>query len=157
MPNPWSTFSGITVFGAFGKLFEFSSLSKLNLNQSSQKFEFTQGLSPIMAGLLVSEAKAEVQQLGSEGLFLVTLDSQKTVWRRPLYYSTGWTCSKMLAPHPRSRASLIQMWYKTTINLFLLSIDAICEIWKESASWLQRRCRLKMLTTPTVDGCLAIL
>ena len=25
-------------------------------------------------------------------------------------------------------------------------IDAICGIWKESALWLQRRCRLKMLT-----------
>ena len=30
-----------------------------------------------MAGLLVSEAKAEVQFLGTEGLFLATLDSQK--------------------------------------------------------------------------------
>ena len=32
-------------------------------------------------------------------------------------------------------------------------IDAICEIWKESASRLQRRCRLKMLTDGrTMDG-----
>ena len=29
---------------------------------------------------------------------------------------------------------------------FPLPIDALCEIWKESASRLQRRCRLKMLT-----------
>ena len=29
---------------------------------------------------------------------------------------------------------------------FPLPIDAICEIWKESASQLQRRCRLKKLT-----------
>ena len=28
-----------------------------------------------------------------------------------------------------------------------LPIDAMCEILQESASWLQRRCRLKMLTT----------
>ena len=27
-----------------------------------------------------------------------------------------------------------------------MPIDAICEIWRESVSWLQRRCRLKMLT-----------
>ena len=36
-------------------------------------------------------------------------------------------------------------------------IDAICEIWQESVSWLQRRCRLKMLTTDdrrTTDACL---
>ena len=39
----------------------------------------------------------------------------------------------------------------TKNNSFLLPIDAICEIWWESASWLQRRCRLKMLTT-TTDG-----
>ena len=32
-------------------------------------------------------------------------------------------------------------------NSFLLPIDAICEIWYESALWLQRRCRLKMLST----------
>ena len=28
-----------------------------------------------------------------------------------------------------------------------LPIDTMCEIWQESASWLQRRCRLKMLMT----------
>ena len=33
-------------------------------------------------------------------------------------------------------------------------IDAICEMGKESASWLQMRCRLKMLMD---DGCLPIL
>ena len=27
-----------------------------------------------------------------------------------------------------------------------LPIDAMCVIWKESVPWLQRRCRLKMLT-----------
>ena len=38
-----------------------------------------------------------------------------------------------------------------------LPIDTMCEIWQESASWLQRRCRLKMLMTDdgrTADACL---
>ena len=70
-------YRGITVSGALGKLFEYSLLSKLNFSQSTQQFGFTSGLSPIMAGLLVSEAKAEMQLLGKEGLFLATLDSQK--------------------------------------------------------------------------------
>ena len=47
-------------------------------------------------------------------------------------------------------------------NTILSLIDAIYEIWRESASWLQRRCRLKSLTMDdddgrTDDGCLAIL
>ena len=47
-----------------------------------------------------------------------------------------------------------------TKNLFLspLPIDAMCKILQESASWLQRRCRLKMLTTDDwrrrTDACL---
>ena len=46
--------------------------------------------------------------------------------------------------------------------LFPLPIDAMYEIWQESAAWLQRRCRLKMLTTDgrrrrTDDGCLSVL
>ena len=37
---------------------------------------------------------------------------------------------------------------------FPLPIDATCGIWKELASWLQRRCRLKMLTDGwTTDAC----
>ena len=39
---------------------------------------------------------------------------------------------------------------------FPLPIDAIYEVWRESASWLQR-CRLKMLTTDdddATDACL---
>ena len=41
--------------------------------------------------------------------------------------------------------------------LFHQPIDAVYELWKESASWLQRRRRLKMLTTDdgrTTDACL---
>ena len=41
---------------------------------------------------------------------------------------------------------------------FPLPIDALREIWQELASWLQRRCRLKVLTTDddgrTTDACL---
>ena len=65
-------YRGITVSGALGKLFEYTLLSKLNFTQSSQQFGFTTGLSPIMAGLLVSEAKSEIQCQGREGLFLAT-------------------------------------------------------------------------------------
>ena len=55
-----------------------------------------------------------------------------------------------------------QSSYPTGIKNFLfpLPIDAICGIWKESASRLQRRCRLKMLTDDgrTTDaGYLSIL
>ena len=48
---------------------------------------------------------------------------------------------------------------KNTTFSFPLPIDAICETWKESASRLQRRCRLKMLTDgrQTDDGYLHIL
>ena len=60
----------------FGKLFEYSLLSKLNLPQSDHQFGFTSGLSPVMAGLLVSEAKSEAIQ-NRHPLFLATLDSQK--------------------------------------------------------------------------------
>ena len=38
------------------------------ITQSCQQFGFTEGLSAIMVGLLVSEAKAETQHIGTEGL-----------------------------------------------------------------------------------------
>ena len=69
-------YRGITVSSTFGKLFEYSLLSKLNLPQSDHQFGFTSGLSPVMAGLLVSEAKSEAIQ-NRHPLFLATLDSQK--------------------------------------------------------------------------------
>ena len=52
---------------------------------------------------------------------------------------------------------------KNTIKLFVplpQPIDALCRIWKESASWLQRISRLKMLMDDDLtdsDGCLPIL
>ena len=52
----------------------------------------------------------------------------------------------------------ISDWNKKQYNSFPLPVDAICEIWQESASWLQRRCRLNMLLTTTAgrttDDCL---
>ena len=69
-------YRGITATAIFGKLFEYSLLAKLELSQSDLQFGFTEGLSPTMASLLVSEAKAEPQDKGTH-LFIATLDSQK--------------------------------------------------------------------------------
>ena len=66
----------ITVSATFGKSFEYTVLNKMNYEQSDQQFGFTKGLSPNMAALLVSEAKAEACQ-NNEPLFLATLDTQK--------------------------------------------------------------------------------
>ena len=75
-PKVMGNYRGITVSSTFGKLFEYSILGKLNLHQSDQQFGFTSRLSPVMAGLLVSEAKAEAIQ-NQHPLFLATLHSQK--------------------------------------------------------------------------------
>ena len=69
-------------------------------------------------------------------------------------------------PHYKSMAAISyhsnQISYpigtKKTILSLPLPIDAICEIWRESASWLQRRCCLKMSMMDddgrTTDACL---
>ena len=44
------------------------------ITQSCQQLNFTEGLSAIMLGLLVSEAKAETQHIGTEGLLLAMID-----------------------------------------------------------------------------------
>ena len=49
----------ITVTSIFGKLFEYALLNKFEYSQSDMQFRFTEGLSPMMTSLLVSEAKAE--------------------------------------------------------------------------------------------------
>ena len=69
-------YRGITVSATLGKLFEYSLLNKLDIEQSDYQFGFTKGLSPNMAALLISEAKAETRQ-DKDQLFLATLDSQK--------------------------------------------------------------------------------
>ena len=62
-----------------------------------------------------------------------------------------------------SNQSSYPIWTKKQYDSFPLPIDAICDIWQNSVSWFQKRCRLKMLTTTTDDdgrtddGCLPIL
>ena len=69
-------YRGITVTATFGKLFEYALLDKLKFAQSELQFGFTEGLSPAMAGLLVSEAKADSQDNKTHS-YVATLDSQK--------------------------------------------------------------------------------
>ena len=69
-------YRGITVSATFGKLFEYSVLNKMKIEQSEHQFGFTKGLSPNMAALLISEAKAEARQ-NNDQLYLATLDAQK--------------------------------------------------------------------------------
>ena len=67
-------YRGITVTATFGKLFEYALLDKFA--QSELQFGFTEGHSPAMAGLLVSEAKADSQD-NKTHIYVTTLDSQK--------------------------------------------------------------------------------
>ena len=69
-------YRGITVTAIFGKVFEYALLEKLHIAQSEMQFGFTEGLSPAMAGLLISEAKAESQE-NKTHIYVATLDSQK--------------------------------------------------------------------------------
>ena len=69
-------YRGITVTAIFGKIFEYALLEKLHIAQSEMQFGFTEGLSPAMAGLLISEAKAESQE-NKTHIYAATLDSQK--------------------------------------------------------------------------------
>ena len=64
------------VSATFGKLFEYSVLNKMKIEQSEHQFGFTKGLSPNMAALLIIEAKAEARQ-NNDQLYLATLDAQK--------------------------------------------------------------------------------
>ncbi|VDI26425.1 Hypothetical predicted protein [Mytilus galloprovincialis] len=59
-------YRGITVTPVTGKTFEYSFLTKLNLESKTDlQFGFTKGLSPIMASLIISEARYE-EKKGSE-------------------------------------------------------------------------------------------
>ena len=78
-PKLTTNYRGITVTSVLGKIFEYAILDKLpeiNINQSELQFGFTQGLSPIMAALIVSEGILYAKQ-HRKNLYLVTLDSQK--------------------------------------------------------------------------------
>lgn len=72
-------YRGITVTPILSKLFEYTLLHRLStsLDQSPLQFGFTEGLAPLMAAMLVSEARAEVKANTKAPLFLVTLDSRK--------------------------------------------------------------------------------
>ena len=69
-------YRGITGTSILGKLFEYTFINKLNYKQSDMQFGFTEGLSPMMASLIVSEVKAESIEQNST-VYLATLDSQK--------------------------------------------------------------------------------
>lgn len=72
-------YRGITVTPILSKLFEYTLLPRLthSLNQSTLQFGFTEGFSPLMAALLVSESRTEVKTNTKTPLFLITLDSKK--------------------------------------------------------------------------------
>ena len=72
----FENYRGITVTSIFGKLFEYTLRCKLELTQSDMQFGFTEGLSSMMASLLVSEAKAE-SSVQKSTVYMATLDSQK--------------------------------------------------------------------------------
>ena len=75
-PKLLENYRGITVTAIFGKLFEYALLHKLSIAQSELQFGFTEGLSPSMAALLISEAKAE-SQVNKTHVYVATLDSMK--------------------------------------------------------------------------------
>ncbi|VDI60690.1 Hypothetical predicted protein [Mytilus galloprovincialis] len=73
------SYRGITVSSILGKTFEHALLNKIINkldNRSSQQFGFSQGLSPSMAALLISEAQMNSKQM-KEILYLATLDTKK--------------------------------------------------------------------------------
>ena len=78
-PTVLDNYRGITVTPIISKLFESVLLPRLSetFEQSPLQFGFTKGLSPVMAALIVSEARAEAKLNTCKPLFLVTLDSQK--------------------------------------------------------------------------------
>ncbi|MEW8544540.1 MAG: hypothetical protein AB2693_13510, partial [Candidatus Thiodiazotropha sp.] len=64
-------YRGITVTPILGKLFESVLLPRLSesFDQSSLQFGFTNGLSPVMSALIVSEARAEAKMNSTASLF----------------------------------------------------------------------------------------
>ncbi|CAC5414819.1 unnamed protein product [Mytilus coruscus] len=73
-----TNYRGKTVTSAHGKVYKYVLIEKAglkNINQSNLKFGFTEGLSPTMAALILSEVYSEIN--GKDLLFITTLDSQK--------------------------------------------------------------------------------
>ncbi|CAC5384081.1 unnamed protein product [Mytilus coruscus] len=78
-PMMMDNYRGIAVTPVVSKLFECTILPSLtqNFKQSTLQFGFTKGMSMLMAGLIISEARAEVKHRTIEPLYLITVDSQK--------------------------------------------------------------------------------
>ena len=71
-----TSYRGITVTPIIGKTFEYSMLEKLKMNNKTDlQFGFTEGLNPIMASLLISEAKCEKIK-NSKGINVGIMDVQ---------------------------------------------------------------------------------
>ncbi|CAC5357508.1 unnamed protein product [Mytilus coruscus] len=78
-PMMMDNYRGIAVTPVVSKLCECTILPSLtqNFKQSTLQFGFTKGMSMLMAGLIISEARAEVKHRTIEPLYLITVDSQK--------------------------------------------------------------------------------
>ncbi|MES9903493.1 MAG: reverse transcriptase domain-containing protein [Sedimenticola sp.] len=77
-PTLTDSYRGITVTAVIGKVLEYVLLGRLKTDQSSLQYGFTKGLSPTMASLLISEAKAEIKNRSvPTSIYLATLDAQK--------------------------------------------------------------------------------
>ena len=73
-PTMMSNYRAITVTALIGKVFEYTFLHKLNLKSKSDlQFGFTEGLSPIMSSLIISEARYENKKV-SENFYMTILD-----------------------------------------------------------------------------------
>jgi hypothetical protein len=73
-PTIMGNYRGITVTAAIWKSFEYCLLDKLNLKSNSPlQFGFTSSLCPIMAGLLISEARYE-KKLDKTNFYITFLD-----------------------------------------------------------------------------------
>ena len=82
-PSKMDNYRGITVSSILGKLFEtviLNRLVELNKDQSQLQYGFTEGLSPTMASLIVSEGILDSKYKG-ESLYIAALDT-----RRPLMW-----------------------------------------------------------------------
>ncbi|VDI65714.1 Hypothetical predicted protein [Mytilus galloprovincialis] len=63
-PTVMGNYRGITVTPTIGKTFEYAFLEKLNLKSKTLlQFGFTEGLSPIMSSLLISESRYEIKKI----------------------------------------------------------------------------------------------
>ncbi|CAC5411757.1 unnamed protein product [Mytilus coruscus] len=75
-PTIMSNYRDITVTPTIGKTFEYAFLEKLNLKSKTLlQCGFTEGLSPIMSSLLISEARYEIKK-STENFFISVLDVQ---------------------------------------------------------------------------------